>query len=149
VLPEQMIGRNGLLVEDVESGTGKLPALQGGDQRIQIDVAAASRRGVAVFNAPFSNTRSVVELALAEIIAMARRLPEKNTQMHEGRWDKSASGSHEMVSWDQIPDVMKNAQIAAEDATFMTNNGFDVTAILRTVWNRLSGGSGFGSRNRP
>ena len=49
-----------------------------------------------MFNAPFSNTRSVVELALAEIIAMARRLPEKNTQMHEGQWDKSASGSHEV-----------------------------------------------------
>ena len=44
----------------------------------QIDLAAASRRGVAVFNAPFSNTRSVVELAVAEIIAMARRLPEKD-----------------------------------------------------------------------
>lgn len=62
----------------------------------QIDVAAASRRGVAVFNAPFSNTRSVVELALAEIIAMARRLPEKNTLMHAGHWDKSAAGSHEV-----------------------------------------------------
>src|SRR6516225_5062846 len=62
----------------------------------QIDLAAASRRGVAVFNAPFSNTRSVVELALAEIIAMARRLPEKNTQMHAGTWDKSAAGSHEV-----------------------------------------------------
>jgi D-3-phosphoglycerate dehydrogenase len=62
----------------------------------QIDLAAASRRGVAVFNAPFSNTRSVVELALAEIIAMARRLPEKNTQMHAGVWDKSATGSHEV-----------------------------------------------------
>src|SRR6202167_5422886 len=62
----------------------------------QIDLAAASRRGVAVFNAPFSNTRSVVELALAEIIAMARRLPEKNTQMHAGEWDKSAAGSHEV-----------------------------------------------------
>src|SRR6266702_134849 len=62
----------------------------------QIDLAAASRRGVAVFNAPFSNTRSVVELALAEIIAMARRLPEKNTQMHAGQWDKSAAGSHEV-----------------------------------------------------
>src|SRR5579859_3016632 len=62
----------------------------------QIDLAAASRRGVAVFNAPFSNTRSVVELALAEIIAMARRLPEKNTQMHAGHWDKSATGSHEV-----------------------------------------------------
>jgi D-3-phosphoglycerate dehydrogenase / 2-oxoglutarate reductase len=62
----------------------------------QIDLAAASRRGVAVFNAPFSNTRSVTELAIAEIIAMARRLPEKNTQMHAGRWDKSAAGSHEV-----------------------------------------------------
>src|ERR1700724_1634050 len=62
----------------------------------QIDLAAASRRGVAVFNAPFSNTRSVVELALAEIIAMARRLPEKTAQMHAGAWDKSAAGSHEV-----------------------------------------------------
>jgi D-3-phosphoglycerate dehydrogenase / 2-oxoglutarate reductase len=62
----------------------------------QIDLAAAARRGIAVFNAPFSNTRSVVELALAEIIAMARRLPEKNEQMHAGVWDKSAKGAHEV-----------------------------------------------------
>jgi D-3-phosphoglycerate dehydrogenase / 2-oxoglutarate reductase len=62
----------------------------------QIDLAAASWHGVAVFNAPFSNTRSVVELAVAEIIAMARRLPEKNAQMHAGVWDKSAVGSHEV-----------------------------------------------------
>jgi D-3-phosphoglycerate dehydrogenase / 2-oxoglutarate reductase len=62
----------------------------------QIDLAAASKRGVAAFNAPFSNTRSVVELALSEIIAMARRLPEKNAQMHAGHWDKSAAGSHEV-----------------------------------------------------
>jgi D-3-phosphoglycerate dehydrogenase len=61
-----------------------------------VDLAAASRRGVAVFNAPFSNTRSVVELALAEIISMTRRLPEKNAMMHAGRWDKSAAGSHEV-----------------------------------------------------
>ena len=62
----------------------------------QVDLAAASRNGVAVFNAPFSNTRSVVELALAQIIAMARRLPEKSAQMHAGVWDKSAAGSHEV-----------------------------------------------------
>jgi len=62
----------------------------------QIDLAAASRRGVAVFNAPFSNTRSVVELVIAEIISMARRLPEKNAKMHAGVWDKSATGSHEV-----------------------------------------------------
>jgi D-3-phosphoglycerate dehydrogenase len=62
----------------------------------QIDLAAASHRGVAVFNAPFSNTRSVVELAIAEIISLARRLPEKNAGMHEGHWDKSAKGAHEV-----------------------------------------------------
>ena len=62
----------------------------------QVDLAAASRRGIAVFNAPFSNTRSVVELALAEIIALARRMPEKNAQMHAGIWDKSAKGAHEV-----------------------------------------------------
>ncbi|MDQ1632282.1 MAG: D-3-phosphoglycerate dehydrogenase / 2-oxoglutarate reductase, partial [Frankiaceae bacterium] len=53
-------------------------------------------RGVAVFNAPFSNTRSVVELALSEIIALTRRLTVKNDLMHSGTWDKSASGSHEV-----------------------------------------------------
>ncbi len=62
----------------------------------QIDLAAGSRQGVAVFNAPFSNTRSVVELALAEIVALTRRLTEKNAQMHAGLWDKSAAGSHEV-----------------------------------------------------
>ncbi|MGH3321145.1 MAG: phosphoglycerate dehydrogenase [Streptosporangiaceae bacterium] len=62
----------------------------------QIDLAGASRRGVAVFNAPFSNTRSVVELAIAEIVALTRRLTEKNDAMHAGRWEKSAAGSHEV-----------------------------------------------------
>jgi D-3-phosphoglycerate dehydrogenase len=62
----------------------------------QIDLAHASSTGVAVFNAPFSNTRSVVELALAEIIAMTRRLTEKNAGMHNGVWDKAAEGSHEV-----------------------------------------------------
>ncbi len=62
----------------------------------QIDLNAASDAGLAVFNAPFSNTRSVVELALAEIIALARRLVDKNRGLHEGVWDKSAAGSHEV-----------------------------------------------------
>ena len=62
----------------------------------QIDLPAAAAHGVAVFNAPFSNTRSVVELAVAEIISMARRLPEKNLGMHNGVWDKSATGAHEV-----------------------------------------------------
>jgi D-3-phosphoglycerate dehydrogenase len=62
----------------------------------QIDLPEAMRRGVAVFNAPFSNTRSVVELTLAELIILARRIPEKNPKMHQGEWDKSASGSFEI-----------------------------------------------------
>ncbi|MDQ2748017.1 MAG: phosphoglycerate dehydrogenase [Actinomycetota bacterium] len=62
----------------------------------QIDLDAASVRGITVFNAPFSNTRSVVELAIAEIISMTRRLTEKNAFMHDGVWDKSADGAHEI-----------------------------------------------------
>ncbi|WP_284043031.1 phosphoglycerate dehydrogenase [Actinoplanes sp. M2I2] len=62
----------------------------------QIDLTAASANGIAVFNAPFSNTRSVVELAIAEIISMTRRLTEKNALMHTGVWDKSAEGAHEI-----------------------------------------------------
>ncbi|MEJ3653539.1 phosphoglycerate dehydrogenase [Actinomycetes bacterium KLBMP 9759] len=62
----------------------------------QVDLVEAANRGIAVFNAPFSNTRSVVELVLGEIIALARRLTEKTQRMHEGIWDKSAKGSHEV-----------------------------------------------------
>ncbi len=62
----------------------------------QVDLAAAAERGVPVFNAPYSNSRSVVELVIGEILALARRLPEKTQRMHEGVWDKSAKGSHEV-----------------------------------------------------
>ncbi len=62
----------------------------------QIDLAAATEAGTAVFNAPYSNTRSVVELAIANIIALARRLTDRNAALHSGVWDKSASGSHEI-----------------------------------------------------
>lgn len=62
----------------------------------QIDLDAASDHSVACFNAPYSNTRSVVELAIAEIMVMARRLTEKNAALHAGVWDKSAAGAHEV-----------------------------------------------------
>jgi D-3-phosphoglycerate dehydrogenase len=62
----------------------------------QIDLTATTKRGVAVFNAPYSNTRSVVELAIGEIISLTRRLSDKNTDMHAGIWNKSAAGSHEV-----------------------------------------------------
>jgi D-3-phosphoglycerate dehydrogenase / 2-oxoglutarate reductase len=62
----------------------------------QVDLGAAAEQGVAVFNAPFSNTRSVVELALAEMICLTRGLTAKSHALHGGVWDKSAKGSHEM-----------------------------------------------------
>ena len=62
----------------------------------QIDLDAASHHGVAVFNAPYSNTRSVVELAIAEIIIMGRRLVERSNSLHAGVWNKSASHAHEI-----------------------------------------------------
>lgn len=62
----------------------------------QIALDAAAEAGIPVFNAPYSNTRSVVELAIGEIIAMARHLTDRNKQVHDGLWDKSAIGSHEI-----------------------------------------------------
>ena len=62
----------------------------------QIDMDATTKRGIAVFNAPYSNTRSVVELAIAEIISLARRLHEKSAALHAGVWNKSAAGAHEV-----------------------------------------------------
>ncbi|MBO1765239.1 phosphoglycerate dehydrogenase [Allobranchiibius sp. GilTou38] len=62
----------------------------------QVALKAAAERGVVVFNAPFSNTRSVVELVIGEIIAMARRLTEKDGDLHAGTWNKDATGSHEI-----------------------------------------------------
>ena len=62
----------------------------------QVDLEAASARGVAVFNAPFSNTRSVAELVLAEAILLMRGIPEKNAVSHRGGWLKSASHSYEI-----------------------------------------------------
>jgi len=62
----------------------------------QIDLNSCLKKGVAVFNAPFSNTRSVVELAIAEIIVLMRKLFDRSVAMHQGRWEKSASGSFEI-----------------------------------------------------
>lgn len=62
----------------------------------QINIDAAREHGVAVFNAPYSNTRSVVELALGEIIALTRRITVKNSMLHRGIWDKTATGAHEV-----------------------------------------------------
>ncbi len=61
----------------------------------QVDLAAAQQRGIPVFNAPFSNTRSVAELVLGELLLLLRGIPAKNAQAHRGKWNKSATGSVE------------------------------------------------------
>lgn len=62
----------------------------------QIDLEACSKKGVTVFNAPYMNTRSVVELAIAEIIMLVRNLPDKARAMHNGVWQKSAANANEV-----------------------------------------------------
>lgn len=62
----------------------------------QVDLEAATKRGVTIFNAPYSNTRSVVELAIGHIINLARHIETRNQDLQRGIWNKSASGSHEV-----------------------------------------------------
>ena len=62
----------------------------------QIDLNACSEKGVGVFNAPYSNTRSVVELAIGQMIMLVRSVFEKSNKLHKGEWDKSANGSVEI-----------------------------------------------------
>ena len=62
----------------------------------QVDLGRACELGIPVFNSPFSNTRSVAELTLAEVIALSRRVVPQTINMHKGVWDKSAAGAHEV-----------------------------------------------------
>ncbi len=62
----------------------------------QIDLASSKKKGVIVFNAPYSNTRSVVELAIGHIIMLMRTIFPRSTELHEGQWQKTAVGSREV-----------------------------------------------------
>ncbi len=62
----------------------------------QVDLATAATLGIPVFNAPYSNTRSVAELVIAQAILLLRRIPEKNARAHRGRWEKNATGAFEV-----------------------------------------------------
>jgi D-3-phosphoglycerate dehydrogenase len=65
-----------------------------GTNQVALDVA--KKRGIPVFNAPYSNTRSVAELVIGEIIMLFRRIPERSTAAHAGLWQKTAAGAHEI-----------------------------------------------------
>ncbi|MGO1893864.1 MAG: NAD(P)-dependent oxidoreductase, partial [Luteimonas sp.] len=62
----------------------------------QVDLEAAHLAGIPVFNAPYSNTRSVAELVIAETILLLRGIPRRNAECHRGGWSKNATGSHEV-----------------------------------------------------
>ncbi|NNE65603.1 MAG: phosphoglycerate dehydrogenase [Pyrinomonadaceae bacterium] len=62
----------------------------------QVDLDAATEKGIAVFNAPYSNTRSVAELVMGLFVMLMRRIPDKNAAAHHGTWEKDAAGSYEL-----------------------------------------------------
>lgn len=97
----------GVHVLGIRSKTGlTAEALRGADRLLavgafcigtnQIDLAACADRGIAAFNAPYSNTRSVVELAIGEIVALLRRLFDSSAAAHRGVWEKTAAGAREI-----------------------------------------------------
>jgi D-3-phosphoglycerate dehydrogenase len=90
----------------------------------QIDLKACLERGVAVFNAPYSNTRSVVELAIGEIILLMRNLPDKMRLMHEGKWEKSATNSFETRG--KKLGIIGYGNIGAQLSVVAESVGFDV-----------------------
>ncbi|SHF52129.1 D-3-phosphoglycerate dehydrogenase [Salegentibacter echinorum] len=90
----------------------------------QIDLQTCLKRGVAVFNAPYSNTRSVVELAIGEIILLMRNLPDKIRLMHEGKWEKSATNSFETRG--KKLGIIGYGNIGAQLSVVAESVGFDV-----------------------
>lgn len=90
----------------------------------QIDLETCQEKGIAVFNAPFSNTRSVVELAIAEIIFLMRGLTDKTSSMHQGKWDKSATGSFEIRG--KKLGIIGYGNIGSQLSVLAENMGLDV-----------------------
>ncbi|MBB4102209.1 phosphoglycerate dehydrogenase [Allorhizobium borbori] len=123
------------LTEEIFAAANKLMAVgcfSVGTNQVELD--AARKRGIPVFNAPYSNTRSVAELVIGEIVMLTRRIFPRSVAAHEGGWDKSANGSHEMrgktlgiVGYGNIGSQLS---VLAE-AMGMTVRYFDVADKLR------------------
>ncbi|MDR9457838.1 MAG: phosphoglycerate dehydrogenase [Salegentibacter sp.] len=90
----------------------------------QIDLEECLKKGIPVFNAPFSNTRSVVELAIGEIILLMRNLPDKMKLMHDGKWEKSANNSFETRG--KKLGIIGYGNIGAQLSVVAESIGFDV-----------------------
>ncbi|HSI70414.1 MAG TPA: phosphoglycerate dehydrogenase [Gillisia sp.] len=90
----------------------------------QIDLEECLEKGIAVFNAPYSNTRSVVEMAIGEMILLMRNIPDKMALMHQGRWDKSANNSFELRG--KKLGIVGYGNIGAQLSVVAESIGFDV-----------------------
>lgn len=90
----------------------------------QVDLSAALVRGIPVFNAPYSNTRSVAELVLAESIMLLRGIPEKSARAHQGGWLKSAKHSHEARG--KVLGIIGYGNIGAQLSVLAESLGFEV-----------------------
>jgi D-3-phosphoglycerate dehydrogenase len=90
----------------------------------KIDLAACAEAGVPVFNAPYSNTRSVAELALGHMLALLRYIPDRNKEMHQGIWKKTASGSMELRG--KTLGIIGYGNIGAQLSVLAENLGMNV-----------------------
>jgi D-3-phosphoglycerate dehydrogenase len=103
----------------------------------QVDLGAARRLGVPVFNAPYSNTRSVAELVIAEAIMLLRGIPQKNALCHRGGWTKSASGSFE--TRDKVLGIIGYGHIGTQVGVLAESLGMRV--IFHDIESKLSLGN--------
>ncbi|SFL15704.1 phosphoglycerate dehydrogenase [Rhodanobacter glycinis] len=103
----------------------------------QVDLGTAERLGVPVFNAPYSNTRSVAELVIAEAIMLLRGIPQKSMQCHRGGWAKSANGSYE--ARDKVLGIIGYGHIGTQVGVLAESMGMHV--IFHDVETKLSMGN--------
>ena len=123
------------LTEEIFAAAGKLIAVgcfSVGTNQVELD--AARKRGIPVFNAPYSNTRSVAELVIGEIVMLTRRIFPRSVAAHEGGWDKSAVGSREMRG--KVLGIVGYGNIGSQlsvlaEAMGMTVRYYDVVDKLR------------------
>ena len=103
----------------------------------QVDLGSARRLGVPVFNAPYSNTRSVAELVIAETIMLLRGVPQKNALCHRGGWTKSAAGSFE--ARDKVLGIVGYGHIGTQVGVLAESLGMRV--IFHDIESKLSLGN--------
>jgi D-3-phosphoglycerate dehydrogenase / 2-oxoglutarate reductase len=103
----------------------------------QVDLASAQRAGIPVFNAPYSNTRSVAELVIAETIMLLRGIPHKNALCHRGGWTKSAAGSFEVR--DKVIGIIGYGHIGTQVG--LLAEGLGMRVIFHDIESKLSLGN--------